>query len=98
MGQFKPVQGVPWSDGVIANCRWGGILVSDLLKYVGLSTEGNAHVCFESYATLCQDDTYYGASIPIEKCLSGDSSVMLAYEVSPQCLGYVKIKANNYVR
>lgn len=83
MGQIKTVQGVPWSDGVISNCRWGGILVSDLLKYIGLSTEGNAHVCFESHATLCQDDTYYGASIPVAKCLSKESTVMLAYEVGP---------------
>lgn len=81
MGQLKPVQGVPWSDGVIANCRWGGVLLSDLLKHVGVATEGNFQVCFDSHATLCQDDTYYGASIPLAKAMAEDSVVLIAYEV-----------------
>ncbi|KAF8962694.1 Oxidoreductase, molybdopterin-binding domain-containing protein [Flammula alnicola] len=86
MGQFKPVQGVPWSDGVISNCRWGGVLLSALLKYAGVSTEGNPQVCFESHATLCQDDTYYGASIPLAKGVSEDGFVMLAYEMNNEPL------------
>ena len=80
MGLIKPVHGVPWSDGVIANCRWGGVLVSDLLKYAGISLQGdvNRHICFESHATLCQDDSYYGASIPLSPDIG---HALLAYEV-----------------
>ncbi|KAF9474675.1 molybdopterin binding oxidoreductase [Pholiota conissans] len=86
MGQQKTVQGVPWSDGVISNCRWGGILLSDLLNYVGVSTQDNTQVCFESHATLCQDDTYYGASIPLAKAMSEDTAAMICYEMNNEPL------------
>lgn len=83
MGVIKKVNGIPWSDGVIANCRWGGVRLSDLLKYVGILAHQEAlHVCFESHATLCQDDTYYGASIPLVKALNPDEDILVAYEVN----------------
>jgi len=83
MGKIKPVHGVPWADGVIANCKWGGVRLSDLLRLAGATAQDNTHVCFESHATLCQDDTYYGASIPIEKAMDDAQEVLLAYEVGP---------------
>ncbi|KAH9481542.1 Sulfite oxidase [Psilocybe cubensis] len=81
MGAIRPVHGVPWSDGVIANCKWGGVLLPDLLQLVGIDTQNpNVHICFESHATLCQDDTSYGASIPLAKAMEND--VLLAYEMN----------------
>ncbi|KDR76401.1 hypothetical protein GALMADRAFT_226095 [Galerina marginata CBS 339.88] len=85
MGAIKPVHGVPWADGVIANCRWGGVLLSELLKAAGVSTQETLQVCFESHATLCQDDDYYGASIPLEKAMEA-GSVLLAYEMNNEPL------------
>jgi len=83
MGSIKEVHGVPWEDGVIANCKWGGVRLSDLLKFAGVTAQDNTHVCFESHATSCEDDTYYGASIPIAKAMEDVHDAMLAYEVVP---------------
>jgi sulfite oxidase len=81
MGAIKKVQGVGWNAGVIANCKWGGVRLRDVLHHAGVK-DGYAHVCFSSFATLCQDDEYYGASVPIEKVLNAEEDVILAFEVS----------------
>lgn len=83
MGAIKKVNGVPWSDGVIANCRWGGVRLCDLLKRAGTVADAGAlHVCFESYATLCQDDSYYGASVPLARAMKEEEDILVAYEVT----------------
>jgi sulfite oxidase len=81
MGAIKKVNGVGWNAGVIANCKWGGVRLRDILHHAGVK-DGYAHVCFSSFATLCQDDEYYGASVPIEKAMNVEDDVMLAFEVS----------------
>jgi len=87
MGFIKKVNGVPWSDGVIANCRWGGVRLSDLLKHAGTPSHQEAlHVCFESHATLCQDDIYYGASIPLVRAMKSEEDVLVAYEMNNEPL------------
>ncbi|KAG6820490.1 hypothetical protein H0H93_016552 [Arthromyces matolae] len=86
MGAIKPVSGVGWDSGVIANCKWGGVRVRDVLAHVGVQQHGNAHVCFASYATLCQDDDYYGSSIPLERAMNLDSDVLLAFEMNDEPL------------
>ncbi|TFK40068.1 Oxidoreductase, molybdopterin-binding domain-containing protein [Crucibulum laeve] len=86
MGTVKKVHGVPWADGVIANCKWGGVLLRDLLQHTGVQLDGNMHVCFSSYATLCEDDGYYGASIPMNKVLGAADDVMIAYEMNDEPL------------
>lgn len=67
---------------------WGGIRLSDVLKYVGIDRQDLSHVCFASYATLCEDDEFYGASITLESALEENRDVLLAYEVScfPFCM------------
>ncbi|KAF4614097.1 hypothetical protein D9613_007697 [Agrocybe pediades] len=86
MGDLKPVHGVPWADGVIANIKWGGVSLSDILAIDGSAPfSGNLQVCFESHATLCQDDLYYGASIPLKKVVE-DANVLLAYEMNDEPL------------
>ncbi|KAF8905005.1 Oxidoreductase, molybdopterin-binding domain-containing protein [Gymnopilus junonius] len=85
MGAIKPVHGVPWADGVVANCRWGGVLLSDVLRLAGPPAQDIRHVCFESNATLCQDDSYYGASIPVDKAYE-KGAVLLAYEMNSEPL------------
>lgn len=85
MGAIKKVNGVPWSNGVVANCSWAGVPLRDVLMRCGVvvpqGSEHGMHVCFASYATICEDDSYYGASIPLETALSEDADVLIAYEV-----------------
>jgi len=81
MGAIKKVNGVSWKDGVIANCKWGGVSLRELILHCGVQPGEGFHVCFSSYATLCEDDTYYGASIPLERALDESADVLLAYEV-----------------
>ena len=92
MGAIKPVNGVGWDSGVIANCKWGGVRLRDVLQRAGVLQSGNSHVCFASYATLCQDDEYYGASVPLDKGLEGD--VLLAFEVCPTSSDVIHIPLN----
>ncbi|KAJ3509063.1 hypothetical protein NLJ89_g5420 [Agrocybe chaxingu] len=86
MGAMKTVHGVPWADGVIANCKWGGIRLRDLLQHIGVDEQQCKHICFDSYATLCQDDTYYGASVPLSKVMDKTEDVLLAYEMNDEPL------------
>ena len=80
MGAIKKVNGIGWDDGVICNAYWGGVRLCDVLNYAGVKF-GYAHVCCASYVTLCQDDHYYGASIPLSKAMSPDEDVLLAFDV-----------------
>ncbi|KAJ7219957.1 Oxidoreductase, molybdopterin-binding domain-containing protein [Mycena pura] len=86
MGAIKPVNGVAWADGVVANCKWGGVRLCELLKRAGVQANDYRHVCFASHATLCQDDTYYGASIPMKQAMSPEDYVLLAYEMNGESL------------
>lgn len=78
----KKVNGVPWDDAVLANCSWAGLRVKDLLESVGISSDDGLHVQFASYATLCEDDDYYGASIPLAKAMNTEDEVMIAWEMN----------------
>ena len=85
MAAKKPVRGVTWGDAAIANCLWGGVRLFDILKYAQVQPGVHNHVCFASNATRCQDDDYYGASIPLDKALDLEGDVLIAYEVSRSC-------------
>ncbi|KAI3604829.1 sulfite oxidase [Moniliophthora roreri] len=87
MGAIKKVYGVGWNDGVIANGAWAGVRLRDVLQQAGIqSNAGPLHVCFASYATLCQDDSYYGGSVPLEKAMNLEDDVLLAYEMNDDLL------------
>ncbi|KAG5646091.1 hypothetical protein DXG03_004330 [Asterophora parasitica] len=85
MGAIKPVSGVGWDSGVISNCKWGGVRLRDVLAHVGVQ-DGYSHVCFASYATLCQDDDYYGSSISLERATRLEDDVLLAFEMNDEPL------------
>ncbi|KAJ3555748.1 hypothetical protein NM688_g2404 [Phlebia brevispora] len=82
MNNVKPVRGILWDDGVVCNARWGGVRLRDVLLKADVSLDGAAHVQFASHVTLCEDDTYYGASIPLEKAMDIDGDVLLAFEMN----------------
>lgn len=79
----KAVKGIPWEDGAVSNGRWAGIPLRDVLLYAGVKLDPsspNAHVQFANL-DKCQDDDYYGGSIPLDKALDEDGDVLLATDV-----------------
>ena len=81
MNEIKPIKGLMWKGGAIGNAKWGGVRLSDILKDYNLT--GIKHVQFEGYDEG-SDGSPYGASIPIEKAMSGN--VLLAYEMNDEIL------------
>ena len=83
---LKEVHGVDWGDGAVMNCCWKGPRLRDVLKRaeVTVSDQGRAHVAFACFATQCQDDEWYGASIELERAMREDGDVLLALEVRPR--------------
>ncbi|KAF8558167.1 molybdopterin binding oxidoreductase [Imleria badia] len=86
----KRVEGINWSEGTIANVRWAGAPLRVVLLLAGVADDSAAweglHVCFASNVAPCEQDTYYGGSIPLEKAMSVDGDVLLAYEMNGQPL------------
>lgn len=81
MNVVKKVNGILWDDGVICNAKWGGARLRDVLLHANVNLDGASHVQFGSHITPCEDDTYYGASIPLEKAMDQQGEVLLAWEV-----------------
>lgn len=89
--QLAEVEGLDWFDGAVMNCRWRGPRLADILRRAGVELDlaqgkdgesGDAHVAFASHAVPCQDDTWYGASIPLSRALDADKDVILALEMN----------------
>lgn len=80
---IKEVQGIDWFDGAVMNCKWLGPRLSDILERakVTLAEGEKGHVAFASYATKCQQDEWYGASIDLERAMDDDKDVILALKV-----------------
>ncbi|KAI1770569.1 molybdopterin binding oxidoreductase [Hypoxylon cercidicola] len=79
----RDVQGIDWSDGAVMNCRWRGPLLKDVLEKAGIldvDKAGDTHVAFASFQVECQEDSWYGASIPLSRALDPDKEVILALE------------------
>ena len=81
---LKEVDGIDWGDGAVMNCEWRGPLLRDVLQKAGVDKlkQGTGHVAFASYHTEVQQDSWYGGSIPLDRCLSEDAEVIVALEVS----------------
>jgi sulfite oxidase len=79
----KSVEGLLWGQGTICNVRWGGVRLRDLLLQAKIRdvVHGTAHACFASRVTACEEDDWFGASIPLEKALDENGDALLAYEV-----------------
>lgn len=86
----KSVQGINWSEGTIANVRWTGAPLRDILLCAGVPDDSASweglHACFASNIAPCEQATYYGGSIPLERAMSHDGDVLLAYEVIQQAI------------
>ncbi|KAI6042530.1 Oxidoreductase, molybdopterin-binding domain-containing protein [Pisolithus marmoratus] len=87
----KEVKGIKWGDGAACNVRWAGAPLRQVLLSAGVpdgdrdSYEG-FHVCFASYVAPCEDDKYYGGSIPLADAMDEKQDALLAYEMNGEPL------------
>lgn len=91
--KLKDVQGLEWFDGAVMNAEWRGPKLRDVLMKAGInpdesnghkgdaSTNKTLHVQFFCHAVETQEDSYYGASIPLERAMNDGADVVLAMEV-----------------
>lgn len=59
MSEIKDVDGILWGDGAIANARWTDVALQDVLDHAGLFKDLDTtgmHVCFASYAEVCENN------------------------------------------
>ena len=84
---LKEVDGIDWGDGAVMNCRWRGPRLRDVLQRAGVTVANRkeAHVAFACCATDCQNDSWYGGSIELERGMADDGEVILALEVGRAC-------------
>lgn len=84
---LKEVQGIDWGDAAVMNCRWRGPRLRDVLLRAGIRESGQGkegkelHVAFSSYQVKCQDESWFGGSVPLERCMREDGEAILALEV-----------------
>lgn len=79
---LKEVEGIDWDDAAVMNCEWKGPRLRDVLMKAGVTETGpGSHVAFSSYQVKCQNDDWFGGSIPLERCMSEDGEAILALEV-----------------
>ncbi|KAK5200832.1 hypothetical protein LTR16_004733 [Cryomyces antarcticus] len=81
---LKEVQGIDWFDGAVMNCRWRGLRLRDVLQKAGVAVSDgqDAHVAFACFQTPCQEDSWYGGSIELERAMREDADVVLALEMN----------------
>lgn len=80
---LREVEGVDWGDGAVMNGRWRGPRVRDVLRRAGVreSEPEGLHVAFSAYQVKCQDDDWFGGSVPLERCMREEGEAILALEV-----------------
>ncbi|KAK2821423.1 hypothetical protein Q7C36_020766 [Tachysurus vachellii] len=84
MNKVKQVRGLNWGIAAISNATWSGAYLRDVLYHYGFGPEVVAkarHVQFEGL-DLDVTGTAYGASIPLNKAISEEGDVLLAYEMN----------------
>ncbi|XP_004069293.1 sulfite oxidase, mitochondrial isoform X2 [Oryzias latipes] len=84
MDREKQVKGLSWGISAISNAKWSGARLRDVLLAAGFGpdvAQWARHVHFEG---LDKDVTgaAYGASIPLNKAVSEEGDVLLAYEMN----------------
>ncbi|KAI7902539.1 molybdopterin binding oxidoreductase [Cokeromyces recurvatus] len=83
--KVKHTKGVIWGPGALGNAVYSGCRLRDVLATAGISTKienlAKLHVSFESIEQ-CEEDKYYGSSIPLVKALDEFGDVLLAYEMN----------------
>lgn len=88
--RIKEVEGINWKDAAVMNAKWSGPRLKDVLERAGLTLDPSerdaAHVAFACYTTPCQEDTWYGASVPLSRAMRMDADIILAIEMNDEPL------------
>ncbi|GIC90161.1 putative sulfite oxidase [Aspergillus udagawae] len=80
---LKEVQGIDWGDAAVMNCKWRGPRLREVLLRAGVrEDEDGLHVEFSCYQVKCQEDEWFGASVPLQRCLREDGDAILALEMN----------------
>ncbi|KAJ5104350.1 hypothetical protein NUU61_001697 [Penicillium alfredii] len=86
---LREVEGIDWGDAAVMNCKWRGPRIRDVLFRAGLRDDAThtcpgceIHVAFACYQVRCQEDTWFGASVTLERCLREDGDAILALEMN----------------
>lgn len=88
MNKVKQVKGLNWGIAAISNATWSGAKLKDVLQAAGYGPEvanWAYHVQFEGLDSDVTGTTY-GASIPLNKAMSEEGDVLLAYEMNGEDL------------
>ena len=85
----KEVHGVDWGSAVLMNCSWRGPRLRDVLlraaptlAHAGDDMRKQLHVAFACGAVPCEDDSWYGTSIDMDRALREHADVILALEMN----------------
>jgi len=73
--EVAPIPGeIPWREGAIANARWSGVPLGEVLRAAGVR-EGARHVAFLGLDRAVGEaaGVEFGGSIPLEKALSEET-------------------------
>lgn len=87
MQAVRPTSGDPWGAGAIANARWTGVGLADVLSAAGAEMQASLHVAFEACDEVempTEGRFRYGASIPMTKAISPE--VLLAFAMNEEPL------------
>lgn len=82
MNKVRKTYGSPWNVSAMSNAKWGGVLLSDLLRSVGVEAKsaeasGIQHIQFVGAEGM-------EASIPVHKGLNPWGDVLIAYEMNDE--------------
>ncbi|TDZ17637.1 Sulfite oxidase [Colletotrichum orbiculare MAFF 240422] len=77
---LKEVDGIDWGDAAIMNCSWRGPKLRDILDAAGVAHNPEAHVAFSCYQSETEKDSWYGASIELERAMDENREIILALE------------------
>ena len=84
--KLKQVHGIDWLDGAVMNCKWTGPLLADVLAQAGVSVTPaqwpDAHVALSCFQTETQDDSFYGASLPLARAMDPRAAMLLALRMN----------------
>ncbi len=81
---LKEVEGIDWGDGAVMNCRWKGPRLRDILMAAEVDQQKGKEmqVAFSCHQQETQEDSWYGASIALDRGISEEAEVLLALEAS----------------
>ncbi|XP_029288391.1 sulfite oxidase, mitochondrial [Cottoperca gobio] len=88
MNEVKQVKGLNWGIAAISNATWSGARLRDVMLAAGYGPDVAQRAFHVQFEGLDKDVTgsTYGASIPLNKAVSEEGDVLLAYEMNGQDL------------